>query len=44
VSVTHCVVFGPGAAVKQVLEPYGEQRNPAVVERLRLDIRQRVVA
>jgi len=44
VSVTHCVVFGTGAAVKQGLKPYGEQRNPAAVERLRLDIRQRVVA
>jgi hypothetical protein len=44
VRVTHRVVFGTGAAVKQVLEPYGWPLNPACVERLRLDIGQRVVA
>jgi IS1 family transposase len=44
VSVTHRVVFGTVAAVTQVLEPYGWQINTAFVERLNLDIRQRVAA
>jgi IS1 family transposase len=44
VSVTHRVVIVTVAAVKQVLEPYGWQINTAFVERLNLDIRQRVAA
>src|SRR5262249_11061438 len=44
VRVTQRVVFGTIAAVKQGLEPYGWQINTAFVERLNLDIRQRVAA
>ena len=43
VRVTHRVVCDTGVAVKQVLEPYGWQRNPACVARMCLGIHQRVV-
>jgi len=44
VSVKHCVVFGTVERVKQVLSVCGRQINTAFVERLHLDIRQRVAA
>jgi hypothetical protein len=44
VAVTHRVVFGTLAAVKQVLAPFGWQINTAFVERLNLTIRQHVAA
>jgi IS1 family transposase len=44
VRVTHRVVFGTMARVKQVLAAYDWQINTAFVERLNLDIRQRVAA
>ena len=44
VGVKHRVVFGTLDAVKQVLAAYGWKSNTAFVERLNLDIRQRVAA
>jgi IS1 family transposase len=44
VDVKHRVVFGTLAAVEQVLSACGWQINTAFVERLNLDIRQRVAA
>ena len=44
VGVKHRVVFGTMAAVEQVLTAYGWKINTAMVERLNLDIRQRVAA
>jgi IS1 family transposase len=44
VGVTHHVVFGTMERVKQVLSTRGRQINTAFVERLNLDIRQRVAA
>jgi IS1 family transposase/transposase-like protein len=44
VSVKHRVVFGTMERVKQVLSANGQQINTAFVERLHLDIRQRVAA
>jgi len=44
VDVTHRVVFGTMDAVKQVLAAGGWKINTAFVERLNLDIRQRVAA
>jgi IS1 family transposase len=44
VGVTHRVVFGTREAVQHVLAACGWQINTAFVERLNLDIRQRVVA
>jgi hypothetical protein len=44
VRVTHRVVFGTLVAVEQVLAPLGWQLQTAFVERLNLDIRQRVAA
>ncbi len=44
VAVKHRVVFGTMARVKQVLAARGWQINTAFVERLNLDIRQRVAA
>jgi IS1 family transposase len=44
VRVTHRVVFGTRARVKQVLAACGWQINTALVERLNLAIRQRVAA
>jgi hypothetical protein len=44
VDVTHRVVFGTLAAVEQVLAACGWTINTAFVERLNLDIRQRVAA
>jgi len=44
VGVKHHVVFGTMARVKQVLSTCGRQINTAFVERLNLDIRQRVAA
>ena len=44
VAVKHRVVFGTTARVKQVLAARGWQINTAFVERLNLDIRQRVAA
>jgi hypothetical protein len=44
VGVTHRVVFGTLEAVNTVLAPLGCQINTAFVERLNLDIRQRVAA
>ena len=44
VGVKHRVVFGTREAVKQVLAAYGWQINTSFVERLNLDIRQRVAA
>jgi hypothetical protein len=44
VGVTHRVVFGPLDRVNQVLAACGWQSNAACVERLNLDIRQRVAA
>ena len=44
VGVKHRVVFGTMERVKQVLGACGQQINTAFVERLNLDIRQRVAA
>jgi IS1 family transposase len=44
VGVQHRVVFGTLDAVKQVLAAYGWKINTSFVERLNLDIRQRVAA
>ena len=44
VDVTHRVVFGTGLAIAQVLARCGWGINTAFVERLNLDIRQRVAA
>jgi IS1 family transposase len=44
VSVTHRVVFGTRLAIEQVLARCGWTINTAFVERLNLDIRQRVAA
>lgn len=44
VAVKHRVVFGTTARVKQVVAACGWQINTAFVERLNLDIRQRVAA
>jgi hypothetical protein len=44
VDVTHRVVFGTLEAVEQVLAACGWKINTAFVERLNLDIRQRVAA
>ena len=44
VGVTHRVVFGPRLAIEQVLARCGWTINTAFVERLNLDIRQRVAA
>jgi hypothetical protein len=44
VGVKHHVVFGTMERVKQVLSTRGRQINTAFVERLNLDIRQRVAA
>jgi len=44
VGVTHRVVFGTKLAVEQVLAAWGWTINTAFVERLNLDIRQRVAA
>ena len=42
VRVKHRVVFGTIGAIEQVLSVYGWKINTACVERLNLDIRQRV--
>src|SRR2546428_12176133 len=44
VGVTHRVVFGTQLAIEQVLARYGWTINTAFIERLNLDIRQRVAA
>src|SRR5499427_2475203 len=44
VGVKHRVVFGTQLAIEQVLAAWGWQINTAFVERLNLDIRQRVAA
>jgi hypothetical protein len=44
VGVTHRVVFGTRETVEQVLAACGWKMNTAFVERLNLDIRQRVAA
>src|SRR5262249_15006934 len=44
VDVTHRVVFGTGQAIAQVLARWGWRINTAFVERLNLDLRQRVAA
>jgi hypothetical protein len=44
VSVTHRVVFGTRLAIEQILAQCGWTINTAFVERLNLDIRQRVAA
>jgi IS1 family transposase len=44
VGVTHRVVFGTRLAIEQVLARWGWTINTAFVERLNLDIRQRVAA
>ena len=44
VRVTHRVVFGTIGAIEQILSVYGWKINTAFVERLNLDIRQRVAA
>jgi IS1 family transposase len=44
VGVTHRVVFGTQLAIEQVLEACGWTINTAFIERLNLDIRQRVAA
>jgi IS1 family transposase len=44
VGVTHRVVFGTRLAIKQILAQWGWTINTAFVERLNLDIRQRVAA
>ena len=42
--VKHRVVFGTIGAIEQILAAYGWKINTAFVERLNLDIRQRVAA
>jgi hypothetical protein len=42
--VKHRVVFGTIGAIEQILAAYGWKINTAFVERLSLDIRQRVAA
>jgi hypothetical protein len=44
VGVTHRVVFGTQLAIEQVLAACGWTINTAFVERLNLDLRQRVAA
>jgi hypothetical protein len=44
VGVTHRVVFGTALAIEQILAACGWTLNTAFVERLNLDIRQRVAA
>jgi hypothetical protein len=44
VGATHRVVFGTRLAIEQVLAAWGWTINTAFVERLNLDIRQRVAA
>ena len=44
VSVTHRVVFGTRLAIEQILAPWSWTINTAFVERLNLDLRQRVAA
>ena len=44
VGVQHRVIFGTLVAIEQVLSTYGWRINTAFVERLNLDIRQRVAA
>ena len=44
VGVTHRVVFGTRLAIEQVLATCGWTMNTSFVERLNLDIRQRVAA
>ena len=44
VGVTHRVVFGTRLAIEQVLAACGWTINTAFIERLNLDIRQRVAA
>src|SRR5215831_2590317 len=44
VGVTHRVVFGTRLAIEQILAPCGWTINTAFVERLNLDLRQRVAA
>jgi transposase-like protein/IS1 family transposase len=44
VGVTHRVVFGTREAIEHVLAAWGWKINPSVIERLNLDIRQRVAA
>jgi IS1 family transposase len=44
VGVKHRVLFGTFEAIEQVLAPWGCKINTAFVERLNLDIRQRVAA
>ncbi len=44
VGVTHRIVFGTQLAIEQVLARYGWTINTSFVERLNLDIRQRVAA
>ena len=44
VGVTHRVVFGTPLAIKQVVAACGWRINTAFVERLNLDLRQRVAA
>ena len=44
VGVKHRVVFGTQRAIEQVLSAYGWTINTAFVERLNLDLRQRVAA
>ena len=44
VGVKHRVVFGTQRAIERVLTAWGWRINPAFVERLNLDIRQRVAA
>jgi IS1 family transposase len=44
VGVKYRVVFGTMERVQQVLSAYGRKINTAFVERLNLDIRQRVAA
>ena len=44
VGVKHRVVFGTRLAIEQILAPCGWKLNTAFVERLNLDIRQRVAA
>ena len=44
VGVKHRVIFGTFVAIEQVLSTCGRRINTAFVERLNLDIRQRVAA
>jgi IS1 family transposase len=44
VGVTHRVVFGTREAIEHVLAAWGWKINPSFIERLNLDIRQRVAA